>query len=179
MHPRTRTVAVFATPHCERSSRGREAIQRVSAEGVESSGACQLPQNRRSCSRLTARLSIRPADHFGCFHRSSSPTEVRALPAEAAAPGEAHRIRVNAVNSLPRTRVVVGPWAGGTMRTCESARSPPDHRGNRAVRSARLPSGLRSPSKPAKESSTCSIEVHHGGEDKAAIGIPAVSPWSL
>jgi hypothetical protein len=60
-----------------------------------------------------------------------------------------------------------------SSRRHESARSPPAHRGNRASRLARLPSGLAVLSKqPTEESSTCPIEVHHGVEGKSTGGIP-------
>jgi hypothetical protein len=203
MHLGTRTVAAIATLRCGGSACSRRSVPIASFDIVcHSSGAaascattadgwrrasglkfsCTRSDPGSSRSRLLSRdrHSDRPAPMFCRLCRSSGAAEVPIGSAGSTALGEVHRRAVKAAKWLPRTLPAVGPWlVGGTMRTRESARSPPDHRGNRARRAARLPSGPRSSSKPAKESSTCPIEVHRGGEGKAAIGIPAVLHWSL
>jgi hypothetical protein len=138
------------------------------------------PSRGRRISGSTSHASQSTSRRLRCIQRRVDDAEVHAAPSTLTCHSEAHRIQPKTSNWLPRTSTPVGPWLGGSKRTPnrESARSPPDHRGNRATRSARLPSGPRSPSKPAKESSTCPIEVHQRPEGKAVTGIRAALPWS-
>jgi hypothetical protein len=121
--------------------------------GLKFSRARGWPTTGRRAPLPTSHQSQRTTRRLRCLHGCPDNVEVPATPATVTLHSEARRIRPKTPNCLPRTSTTVGPWLGGSKRTPirESARSPPDHRGNRATRSARLPSGPRRPSKPAKE----------------------------